>query len=748
MNDNSFNSNNNTLIRGKINKVSFSNSTSGFTILEFETADSPMTLTVVGNSLPTVPGLELLLRGQYAKHPKFGRQFKVAFWEQVAPSGKESMINFLSSGLFPGIGEKKAGDIYQRFGDDSYKIIQQQPSRLNEVVGIGPKTIQDIQETFGKHNQHLELRRYLMELGLSNFQIQKIIETYQEQALDVIKTNPYKLALDLPGFGFNRADQIALNTGMDLHSPLRIQAGIYFTLVKLQDDGHCFLELDQLYERTKYLLKIEEIEDLTTSIEQLVFDHKVIVEDQKIYLKNIYDAEVYLAKFIQQKAVLSNLKLDISELLPAVLEKNLQKKQITLSEQQVNALHIAAKQNLLVITGGPGCGKTTLVRSIVEIFQNANKTIKLAAPTGKAAQRLSEVCQIPASTIHRLLGFDPIKKSFVHNLANPIRFTEEDLENEQQLDLLIIDEASMIDLLLARDLFSAINQDTKLIIVGDQDQLPSVGAGKVLADILASDLTPRIVLNQIFRQSNKSAIVEFAHQVNSGILPEIPVPDGNTTSDVYLIPRRETHEITNLVESLYAEQIPQKFGINNDQIMLLTATNRGPVGSEILNQKLQARINPPENKARLQLGEQYYAIGDRICQRVNNYQIDPEGVFNGDQGVIKDLNSQTGEAIIELWDGRHVRYQKSDLSQISLSYAMTIHRSQGSEIPCVIIVLHESQFILLDRQLLYTAMTRAKKLLIIVGSKRALQIACQRTLAKRRNTTLAVRIDNPNFKNL
>lgn len=742
MNDNSYNSpNNHTLIRGKINKVSFSNSASGFTILEVETAESPLTLTVVGTALPTVPGIELLLRGQYAKHPKFGRQFKVAFWEQVAPTGKESMINFLSSGLFPGIGEKKAADIYQRFGDDSYKIIQQQPSRLNEISGIGPKTIEDIQETFGKHNQNLELRRYLMDLGLSTFQIQKIIDTYHEQALDVIKTNPYKLALDLPGFGFARADQIALNTGMELNHPLRLQAGIYFTLVKVQEDGHCYLELEQLYDRVKYLLKTEEVEDLTECIEKLVTDFKIVVEDQKIYLRNIYDAEVFLAKFMQQRASLENLQLDISQHLPAVLEKNLASRQITLSEQQVAALHLAAKQNLLVITGGPGCGKTTLVRSIVEIFQKANRTIKLAAPTGKASQRLSEVCQIPASTIHRLLGFDPIKKTFVHNITNPIRFTEDDLENEQQLDLLIIDEASMIDLLLARDLFSAISPETKLIIVGDQDQLPSVGAGKVLADILASKIVPRIVLNQIFRQANKSAIVEFAHQVNSGIIPEIPVPDGSTTSDVYFIPRKETHEITNLVESLYAEQIPQKFGISNEQIMLLSATNRGPVGSELLNQKLQARINPPENKARLQLGEQYYAIGDRICQRVNNYQIDPDGVFNGDQGVIKDLNSQTGEAIIELWDGRHVRYQKSDLTQISLSYAMTIHRSQGSEIPCVIIVLHESQFVLLDRQLLYTAMTRAKKLLIIVGSKRALQIACQRTLAKRRNTSLTSRIE-------
>ncbi len=742
MNDNSYNSNNNhTLIRGKINKVSFSNTTTGFTILEVETADSPLSLTVVGVGLPTVPGIELLLRGQYAKHPKFGRQFKVAFWEQVAPTGKESLINFLSSGLFPGIGEKKAADIYQRFGDDSYKIIQQQPYRLNEVSGIGPKTIQDIQETFGKHNQHLELRRYLLDLGLSTFQIQKIIETYQNEALDIIKTNPYRLAWDLPGFGFTRADQIALNTGMDLHHPLRIQAGIYFTLVKLQDDGHCFLELDNLYEKTKFLLKIEEIEDLTESIQKLAEEQKVVLENDKIYLKSIYDAECFVAKFIQQRVHLDTLKLDITSSLPSLLDKNFATQQITLSEQQIAALYLAAKQNLIVITGGPGCGKTTIVRTIVEIFKKANKTIKLAAPTGKAAQRLSEVCQIPASTIHRLLGFDPIKKSFVHNLNNPIRFTEDDLENEQPLDLLIIDEASMIDLMLAKDLFSAISLETKLIIVGDQDQLPSVGAGKVLADILASPIVPRVVLNQIFRQANKSAIIEFAHQVNSGILPEIPVPDGNTTSDVYFIPRRETQEIANLVESLYAEQIPQKFGISNDQIMLLTATNRGPVGSELLNQKLQARINPPENKARLELGEQYLAIGDRICQRVNNYQIDPEGVFNGDQGVIQDLNPQTGEAIIELWDGRHVRYQKNELSQVSLSYAMTIHRSQGSEIPCVIIVLHESQFILLDRQLLYTAMTRAKKLLIIVGSKRALQIACQRTLAKRRNTSLTIRLN-------
>ena len=403
---------------------------------------------------------------------------------------------------------------------------------------------------------------------------------------------------------------------------------------------------------------------------------------------------------------------------------------VSFSREQRGAVNSAATLPLLLVTGGPGCGKTTIIRALALLFKEAKLRLALAAPTGRAAQRMAQVCELPASTIHRLLKFDPIKASFLHDAHDPL-----------PIDAIIIDEASMIDLMLAKDLFAAIPPEARVILVGDKDQLPSVGAGRVFADLLSLHEITTVSLSQLFRRAGNSSINTIAHSINAGILPEIPEPDGVTKSDSYFIAKKDATEAATLIESLVAEQIPKKFGIEPRHICVLTPTNRGPLGTLVLNQRIQEKMNPRrDSEQEIQIGDTVFRLGDRVCQRVNNYQIDNVGVFNGDVGEIFSVDKSHRSLTVEMWDGRLVKYEENDLQQLSLAYAVTVHRSQGSEIPCVVLALHESHFALLERQLIYTGVTRAKQLLIVVGSKKALGIACSRTSTDKRCTLLRERI--------
>jgi exodeoxyribonuclease V alpha subunit len=388
----------------------------------------------------------------------------------------------------------------------------------------------------------------------------------------------------------------------------------------------------------------------------------------------------------------------------------------------------------LIITGGPGCGKTTIIKALTILFEKAGLAFALAAPTGRAAQRMSQVTAAPASTIHRLLKYDPTTTDFIFNARNPLPY-----------DALIIDEASMVDIMLARDLFAAIQKRTILILVGDKDQLPSVGPGRVFGDLVSCKDIRVVALSKLFRRANESAINSVAYMINTGEVPSIPTPDGVTKSDAYFIQRDDTEESGRLIESLVADQIPKKFGFSGAEIAVLTPSNRGPVGTIELNKRIQEKLNPRASHSEdeiLEIGDMTFRVGDRVCQRVNNYKIDPSGVFNGDMGTIYRVDREEQRLTVELWDGRLIEYPRGEIGQLSLAYAVTVHRSQGMEVPCVVFAIDNSHFTLLERQLVYTGVTRAKKLLIIVGSKRALGIAAKRAQTKRRCTLLLERISS------
>ena len=727
-------------IRGVVTKVTFNNPETGFSIIEIDAAQSTMPVKLVGEKLPLTTGTELIATGYFREHPKFGHQFKVDYYETVAPSTKEGMKKFLGSGFITGIGEKTAEQIVNHFGISALDVIFKTPEKLKEINGIGSKKTKQIFDSIKEHQSELEVRRYFSEIGISPNLTQKIIAKYKDQALEIVKNNPYQLAYDLKGIGFLKADEIGKNQNIPHNSPDRIKAGLYYTLSQATNDGHSYLTKDDLISRSKVLLNLSSLEDFEQVFTELVNDKMIIDEDSCIYLKYLHSAEKYVANFFKER-IQKNIQKKISdEQIRAGIKKSELDFNIQLTEEQKEAVSLSSQSPVSIITGGPGCGKTTVIRSIVNSFLKAKKTIALAAPTGKASQRMSEVSGIPSSTIHRLLRYDPFKGTFYYSFENPLIF-ESEFDDPKEIDLLIIDESSMIDLELAKSLFSALSSNTNLVLVGDKDQLPSVGPGRVFADLIASELIPTIILKKLFRRAETSYITTAAHQVNKGQMPNLPVPDGKEKKDAYFIQRKNPEDIASLVESLVADQIPNKFGIPAEHISVLTPINRGIIGTAELNKKLQNKLNPSKtNEPKILSGQNEFRINDLVCQRVNNYTIDIDGVFNGDIGKIIDIDLPKKEMIVKLWDNRHINYDQSNIGQLSLSYAISIHRSQGSEIPCVVLCLHESQFTLLDRQLLYTAITRAKKLLIIVGSQKALNIACQRAQSFKRTSNLIKRI--------
>ena len=721
------------IIRGVVTRVVFRNSDNGYTVLRFDAGRTEGDVTVVGN-MPTVsPGMHLIVRGSEGIHARYGSQFTASSVTETKPTSTSEITRYLASGLIKGIGEKTAEKLVEAFGEKTIEMIQKDPSAVAKVSGVGTHKAQLMQAAFASHEEEQESVRFLVERGLSPLLSQKIYRLYGSKTIENVTKNPYRLARDIFGIGFNTADSIAANLGIATDSPLRLKAGLVFTLEKAaESEGHCYLPPDLMSDRARALLGISDDVDLEPSLLELISEGEIIQTDLGYAFVVHSSAEDDVAQFIAKRVQ----KLTDPTVSPAQLESSLLtlKTRISfeLSVEQLEAIKRSVQYPLLVITGGPGCGKTTIIQGIVTAYQEAGQIVRLAAPTGRASQRMAQVCGIPASTVHRLLKFDPVKRRFVHGPDMPL-----------MADVVIVDEVSMLDIFLAQSLFGAISPNTTLILVGDKDQLPSVGPGRVLGDLLSLVEVPAVSLSRVFRRANESSINEVAHSINAGQMPDIPVPDGETKSDAYLIPRSEPEEISQLVQKLVSDQIPRKFGIQTQDIVVLTPSNRGPLGTQSLNQSLQNFLNPSgkiDLEQELTVGENTLRIGDRVCQRVNNYQIDEHGVFNGDTGYVHSIEKFSGRVTVELWDGRLVDYERTDLPQLALAYAVTVHRSQGSEVPCVVMVLHDSHYTLLDRQLVYTAVTRAKKLLIIVGSKRALGIACKRTNTQRRLTQLPSKI--------
>lgn len=720
------------VVRGTIDRVTFRNAQNGYSVLQVIIEGTRDRITVVGTAPSAAVGSYVTMTGAFITHPKFGKQFTLHSLTETPPSTSDGIERYLSSGLIAGVGKKTAERIVREFGTQSLEIIRAEPEKIAQIEGVGKKKAEILNAALLQQGEFDQILRFLVEHHISPNLSAKIYERFRGKTVDIIKSDPYVLAREIRGIGFQTADTIAINIGIRPDSPKRLKAGLYFALEAAADDGHCYLSRPALLERAKGLLGLEEAVDLDEHINQLIAEGLLTTFEGGIFLQQYDRAEDAVARFIAERTkpkTKQTISLEFVKESIAEAERTLG---IELSLEQRVAVESAALLPLLIITGGPGCGKTTVIKALTVLFERAGLSFALAAPTGRAAQRMSQVTNVPASTIHRLLKYDPSTGHFVFNARNQLPY-----------QALIIDEASMVDILLARDLFAAISPSCTVVLVGDKDQLPSVGPGRVFGDLVGCRDVRVVALSRLFRREHQSHINTVAHMINTGEVPSIPTPDGVTKSDAYFIQRDSADESSKLIESLIAEQIPRKFGFSGSDIAVLTPSNRGPLGTIELNKRIQERLNPRASHSEeeiLQIGEIEFRVGDRVCQRVNNYKIDLTGVFNGDMGTVAQVNREDQKLTVELWDGRLIEYPRSEVGQLSLAYTVTVHRSQGMEVPCVVLALDDSHFTLLERQLVYTGVTRAKKLLIIVGSKRALAIAAKRAQTKKRCTLLLERI--------
>ena len=738
---------NNSTIRAKAIHFTYRNEENGFSVVKAKLEKeqdkdktSEKETIIVGPFPPDVTiGSNFIAKGNWKTHHKYGEQFQAKEVAVCEPTTKESIEEYLGSGVIKGIGPSIAKKIVNTFGDETLEILDKNPQKLMKVSGIGKNKLQDLLDSWKEKRAYKEVFMFFQSKGLPISFAQRVFSRYGLNAIDTVKRNPYILAKDIRGIGFLTADQVAKQMGFSGDHPHRLSAGLNHTLDKATDDGHCFLKKDELISKSTSLLSVENKDLLLTALENSIENMELKQEEDRIYLPRLQQAEVRLCQSLVDRITSSTKIKEITQNLveelkssPLFTSDNSGTQEAAyLSERQKQALELAAKSQLLIITGGPGCGKTTLVRKVVELYRKAGLRIKLAAPTGRAAQRLSEVCSHKASTIHRLLKYDPVSRKFKHDELEPL-----------ELDALIIDESSMIDLTLAMDLFLAIPTNARVIIVGDADQLPSVGPGRVLSELLEVKTIPRVQLNELFRRASDSPITHIAHEINTGKVPHIPQAEKTPTKQAYFVEAESSERVAELVETLAKERIPKAFKIPTKDITILTPMNQGIIGVNSLNQRLQNVIIKEETKKNyVMVGTEKYFLHDRVCQRVNNYNITSGGVFNGDQGEIIALDPSKRELTVKIWDAREVTYSENELKQLSLAYAITIHRSQGSEVPAVILVLHDSHKIMLERQLIYTGITRAKSLLIFVGSRSALKYATSTIRSIKRNTSLAMRLE-------
>ncbi|MCB0324709.1 MAG: AAA family ATPase, partial [Bdellovibrionales bacterium] len=646
--------------RGTVTRITYRNRESGFGVLRAEAdpgidpySRGPLSQSTLVGVLPAdlAAGASIIARGQWQTHPKFGRQFKAWSLTEADPTGVDAIAKYLGSGAVKGFGPTLAQRVVEAFGENTLKVLDETPEKLIDVPGIGEKKLSEIIAAWQQKRNLREVLLFFQNHGISLALGQRIYNAYGDRAIEKVSDNPYLLAREVWGIGFQTADRIASALGVDPASPERMAAGVAFALNQAADDGHCYLPRSELVERAGKLLQVSDPAPLERGVTDAMLRGELTADGDYLYAPPLYQAETHLARDLAARAGREQAcpKPIASHLVQAACEHAVLTEQsgegpkvIRLSEQQQHAVRLAADHRLLVITGGPGCGKTTLLRTLARLFRQAGLETKLAAPTGRAAQRMAEVCGMPASTIHRLLKYDPMRRDFSHNEDDPL-----------ELDALIIDESSMIDVPLAASLLAAVPPDARLVIVGDADQLPSVGPGLFLGDVLRLDVIPRICLTTLFRRADESSITGIAHQINSGLVPSIPEPDGETRSDAYFLPVQDSESAAQLIERLVTEQIPKKFGLRGSDITVLTPMNQGPLGVVALNQRLQKRMVPHlPGSPQVHVGELSLRCGDRVCQRVNNYQLHANGVFNGDQGTIIGVDLEERCVFVELWDGR------------------------------------------------------------------------------------------------
>ncbi|MGZ3524846.1 MAG: SF1B family DNA helicase RecD2 [Thermodesulfobacteriota bacterium] len=715
-------------IHGLLEKISYHNEGNDFVVAKLREKEKRELTTIVGNLSGINPGESLKLTGKWVHNKRFGEQFQVESFEVTVPATLLGIQKYLASGLIKGVGPIMSERIVEKFGLDTLEVIEKTPEKLSKVEGIGPKRISVIRKAWEEQKEIKEIMIFLQGHGVSAAYSAKIYKQYGDQSIEIVRENPYRLARDIYGIGFVTADKIAQHLGIDRNSLIRAKAGLIYVLNQLTEQGHVYYPETQLIHKTKEILNVDE-EIIILAVKELSKERDIVLEDldpegnlRAAFLAPFYGAETGVAQR------LINLKESPSNIRPIHPEKAIewvqQKLNIKLAQRQEEAVLLAATSKVLIITGGPGTGKTTIITAILRIFQQLKLRILLAAPTGRAAKRMNEATGWEAKTIHRLLEYSPHKGDFKRDQEDPL-----------EADVVIIDEASMVDTLLMYHLLKAIPSHAHLILVGDVDQLPSVGPGNVLKDIIRSGKFTVVRLTEIFRQARESMIVVNAHKVNQGELPVLKEIDKSEATDFQFIQEEDPEKILQNILDLCSEKIPRDFRFHPlREIQVLTPMHKGTIGVTNLNIELQKRLNPGQSG--ITRGAWTFRVGDKVMQIVNNYDKD---VFNGDIGWISKINPEEREVVIE-FDGRGVPYDYSDLDEVVLAYAVSVHKSQGSEYPVVILPVVTQHYMLLQRNLIYTGITRAKKLVIMIGTKKALAIAIRNNKPQRRYTLLSERL--------
>jgi exodeoxyribonuclease V alpha subunit len=720
-----------TLIEAVLERITYVNEENGYTVARVALPGNEDLVTVVGTLLGAQPGESLRLQGVWKSHPQYGRQFEVRDYATVLPATLQGIRRYLGSGLIKGIGPKMAERIVSHFDLDTLRVIEQEPTRLIEVPGLGPKRTAMIGRAWEEQQAIKEVMLFLQGVGVSTSIAVRIYKTYKDASIGVVKHEPYRLAADVWGIGFKTADKIAQSLGIPHDSPQRVKAGLQFALSEASDTGHCYLPRAELVASAAALLGVDPALAETCLLE-LAQEEGVVLEEvtgphgavTAVYLLPFHRAEVSLATNLLRLLQASGERLPAFQTVnwDVALGWLQQTMGSALAPEQEQAIRLALTEKVAVLTGGPGCGKSFTVRAIVALARVKHARILLTAPTGRAAQRLSELAGIEASTLHRLLQLRPGGDA-AYNRDHPL-----------EADLVVVDEASMLDVLLANTLVKAVAPGAHLLFVGDVDQLPSVGAGEVLRDLLRSEVIPSVRLTHIFRQAQQSGVVRNAHRINAG---QLPITRG--LDDFYFFAQDEPEQVADLVVDIVTRRLPRRFGLDpRRDVQVLCPMHRGPAGAGVLNEQLQEALTParpgvPERRT----GGRVYRIGDKVTQLRNNYE---KNVFNGSVGVVTGISLEEQQLQVLMDESETVPYEFLELDEITHAYAVSIHRSQGSEYPCVVIPLTTTAWLMLQRNLLYTAVTRAKRLVVLVGSTRAIARAVRTQGAGRRYAALAERL--------
>ena len=713
---------NNNELKGTVEGITFHNEENGYCVLRVRLRDSREPVNVVGHVASISTGEVIEAQGNWVNDARFGHQFRARSLHVVPPQTIDAIERYLASGMIKGLGPKYAKRLVAAFGDRVFEVIEHEPNRLREIDGIGKMRAQIIMESVHDQKVVRDIMMFLSKHGIGTQRAVRIYKTYGAKAMDLVSANPYRLASDIRGIGFQLADKIAMSLGVEKDSPMRARAGISHVLLEAMNEGHCGLPRKRLYEMAEKLLQIPD-NIIDEALDHELAEHNVLAGDLEgtpaIFLRTLFEAEYGIAGHLKRlmKDDPPWEQVDLDKRLPE-LEKETGLK---FADSQVEALRLALKSRILVITGGPGVGKTTLINTILKLVSDSDLEITLCAPTGRAARRMSETTGLEAKTIHRLLESDPSTGGFRRNEEDPL-----------SCDYLVCDETSMVDVPLMYALTRALPDRAALLLVGDIDQLPSVGPGQVLGDIIESGGIPVVRLTEVFRQARESRIILNAHKINGGEMPDLEKPEGE--SDFYFIEAGSEEKGREKIVELIASRIPRGFALDPVRdVQVLTPMNRGGLGTRSLNIELQQVLNPEQpGRPKVQRFGWTYRPGDKVMQTSNDYDRE---VFNGDLGYIRAIDETENEMIID-FDGRDVVFDFSDLDNLTLAYATTVHKSQGSEYPAIILVLTMQHFPMLERNLIYTGVTRGRQLVLLVGERRAIEKAVRGDRQRHRWTRL------------